>query len=105
MRQNTYKEYLNLIKQFKEGSRRDYEFNEKVLAENTNKSEVIFTAKNYDIVGGLSRILHTANDTERYQMKALLGKGLNLQSEGVHVAFTGGTGVLVFMDLVALLLR
>ena len=56
-------------------------------------------------MGGLSRLLHTANTSERYQMKALLGKGLNLQSEGVHVAFAGGTGVLVFMDLVALLLR
>jgi hypothetical protein len=104
MRQNTYKEYLNLIKQFKDGQR-IYQFNEQVLAENTNKQEIIFTAKNYNIMGGLSRLLHTANTSERYQMKALLGKGLNLQSEGVHVAFAGGTGVLVFMDLVALLLR
>lgn len=104
MRQNTYKEYLNLIKQFKDGER-NFQFNEKVLAEHTSKNEIIFTAKNYNIVGGLSRILHTAATTERYQMKALLGKGLNLQSEGVHVAFAGGTGVLVFMDLVALLLR
>jgi hypothetical protein len=49
--------------------------------------------------------MHTAPETEVYQVKALLGKGLNLQSEGVHVAFTGGTGVLVFMDLVALMIR
>lgn len=76
-----------------------------MLVENSSKREIIFTAKNYAIVGGLSQILHTANFEERYQMKALLGKGLNLQSEGVHVAFAGGTGVLVFMDLVALLLR
>ena len=38
-------------------------------------------------------------------MKGLLGKGLGLKNEGTHVAFVGGTGVLVFMDLVALMLR
>ena len=40
-----------------------------------------------------------------YQIKALLGKGLGLKKEGTHAAFVGGTGVLVFMDLVALMLR
>ena len=38
-------------------------------------------------------------------MKALLGKGLGLQKNGTHIAFTGGTGSLVFIDLIALLLR
>jgi len=65
----------------------------------------VFTAKNYNIVGGLSQNLHTSAPEEAYQVKALLGKGLNFKREGAHVAFTGGTGVLVFMDLVALLLR
>ena len=49
--------------------------------------------------------MHTAGQDERYEVKALLGKGLNLQKDGVHVAFTGGTGILVFVDLVALLIR
>ncbi len=34
-----------------------------------------------------------------------MGKGLGLKQDGTHVAFVGGTGVLVFMDLVAYLLR
>ena len=34
-----------------------------------------------------------------------MGKGLEIRSEGVHVAVTAGTGVLVFLDLVAHLIR
>jgi len=30
-----------------------------------------------------------------------MGKGLGIDQTGVHVAFTAGTGVLVFVDLVA----
>lgn len=30
-----------------------------------------------------------------------MGKGLNPQQSGVHVAFAAGTGVLTFMDFVA----
>lgn len=49
--------------------------------------------------------MHTGEQEERYEVKALLGKGLNLQKDGVHVAFTGGTGILVFIDLIALMIR
>lgn len=38
-------------------------------------------------------------------MKGLFGKGLGLKREGTHIAFVGGTGVLVFMDLIAYMLR
>lgn len=34
-----------------------------------------------------------------------MGKGLGLTKFGTHVAFVGGTGVLGFMDLVALLIK
>jgi hypothetical protein len=34
-----------------------------------------------------------------------MGKGLGVQRSGVHIAFTAGTGVLVFVDLVANLIR
>ena len=34
-----------------------------------------------------------------------LGKGLNVKPTGVHIAFSGGTGVLVYIDLVAYLIR
>lgn len=32
-----------------------------------------------------------------------MGMGLGIQNEGHHIAFTGGTGILVFLDLVAML--
>jgi hypothetical protein len=34
-----------------------------------------------------------------------MGKGLGIYPYGVHIAFTAGTGVLVFIDLVAFLIR
>jgi hypothetical protein len=34
-----------------------------------------------------------------------MGKGLDIQPSGTHVAFTGGTGCLVFVDLVAHLIQ
>ena len=34
-----------------------------------------------------------------------MGNGLGIHPQGTHIAFTGGTGVLVFLDLVAYLLR
>jgi hypothetical protein len=34
-----------------------------------------------------------------------MGKGLGLSNEGHFVAFAAGTGVLVFIDLVAFLIR
>lgn len=34
-----------------------------------------------------------------------MGKGLDIQQDGVHIAFTAGTGILVFIDLVAHLIR
>jgi len=32
-----------------------------------------------------------------------MGMGLDIQKEGHHIAFAGGTGALVFLDLVAML--
>lgn len=34
-----------------------------------------------------------------------MGKGLVIQKNGTHIAFTAGTGCLVFIDLVAHLIR
>ena len=34
-----------------------------------------------------------------------MGKGLHIQEDGLNIAFVAGTGSLVFVDLVALLLR
>lgn len=34
-----------------------------------------------------------------------MGKGLGIQPDGTHIAFVGGTGILVFVDFIALMLR
>ena len=38
-------------------------------------------------------------------MKAFMGKGLGLAKFGTHIVFAAGTGILVFLDLIALLIR
>jgi hypothetical protein len=38
-------------------------------------------------------------------MKGPMGKGLQVEKDGVHIAFTAGTGCLLFLDLVAHLVR
>lgn len=38
-------------------------------------------------------------------MQGPLGKGLEIKPTGTHIAFTAGTGCLVFVDLVAHLIR
>ena len=50
-------------------------------------------------------MIHSASKDEVFLVKGPMGKGLGLTKQGAHVAFVGGTGVLVFMDLIALLLR
>jgi NAD(P)H-flavin reductase len=40
-----------------------------------------------------------------YTIQGPLGKGLDIQPDGTHIAFTAGTGILVFIDLVAHLIR
>ena len=39
------------------------------------------------------------------RVRGPMGKGLQIQNEGVHVAFTAGTGILTFLDLVAHLIK
>lgn len=64
---------------------------------------VALTIKNYS-VGGLSETFY--NSDREYTIKGPMGKGLglNMGSRGVHYAFAAGTGVLVFVDLVARIL-
>ena len=40
-----------------------------------------------------------------YEFQGPMGKGLEIQRKGTHIAYTAGTGVLVFVDLVAHLIR
>lgn len=40
-----------------------------------------------------------------YVLKGPMGKGIDLDLNGVNIAFTAGTGVLPFLDLVAYMIR
>ncbi len=62
------------------------------------------TVKNYTKANGLSKRINEVPG-EIYDIKGPMGKGLLIKKQGVHIAFTAGTGVLVFLDLVAHLAR
>lgn len=66
-----------------------------------DKGRFWVTVKDYK--RGLSKTLHSGGT--RFEVQGPMGKGLGFKREGVHVAFTAGTGCLVFVDLVAHLLR
>lgn len=38
---------------------------------------------------------------QEWVIEGPMGKGLDVQRSGIHLAFTAGTGVLPFLDLVA----
>lgn len=50
-------------------------------------------------------MLHEAEPHQTISFKSIMGKGLNLKKDGTYVAFVAGTGVLTFIDLVAILIR
>lgn len=60
-----------------------------------------FTIKNYNKPNGLSTKIFEKQQTTNYSISGPFGIGMNVQNDGVFVAFAGGTGVLTFMDLVA----
>lgn len=55
-------------------------------------------AKEMQPVKGFTKILAKSDDF--FYVKGPMGKGLQIEDRGVHVAFCAGTGVLVFLDLV-----
>lgn len=64
--------------------------------------ELSLSIKNYNV--GLSQRFSKEQDT--YEIQGPMGKGLGLtkDSQGVYYAFAAGTGVLVFVDLIARIL-
>ena len=70
------------------------------------KIEVCVAIKNYKKPLGFSSKVHSDSEKESiYEIKGPMGKGINLKKYGTQVAFTAGTGILVFIDLVAYLVR
>jgi len=75
---------------------------EKALISDTDGDEINMTIKTYGLNQGLSTRFFTCPN-ETFQIKGPMGRGLELNkdSKGNFMAFAAGTGVLVFMDLVA----
>lgn len=58
--------------------------------------------KNYNQPFGVStKVFNAKVSTDTFKIKGPMGRGLMIKPHGVHVAFTAGTGALVFLDLVA----
>jgi hypothetical protein len=80
------------------------EFDKKYVTEEIS-DVVVLTIKNYNLDNGLSKIMHNDNGTNHLNLKGPMGKGLAMKKKGTHIAFSAGTGALLFMDLAVYLAR
>jgi len=64
---------------------------------------VCLTLKNYKFKEGLSSFLthDIKTQSQVYEIKGPMGKGLDIEPTGEYIAFAAGTGVLVFIDIVS----
>jgi cytochrome b involved in lipid metabolism len=75
---------------------------------NGNTKDLCLTLKNYKFPKGLSTLIDNdkLSRSHKYEIHGPCGKGLQIQNTGVHIVYCAGTGILVFIDIVAhLLLR
>eukprot|EP00347_Sterkiella_histriomuscorum_P018766 403344262 len=103
IRPMAYKNYVRVLEEaVEEGNYLD--FNEEIFNQD-QQQEVILTVKNYGRKGGLSKHLFKHAEKLQLKLEGPMGKGLAVQDHGVHIAFVAGTGVLIFLDLVAYIAR
>jgi len=74
------------------------------LFQDVKGSKVTFSLKTYNTKRGLATDLFK-DQYATYCVKGPMGKGLAMQRSGTHVAFCGGTGLFVYVDLVTHLAR
>ncbi len=48
--------------------------------------------------------MSSKDDSGTFYVKGPMGMGLNIDKNGNNIVFTGGTGILVFLDLVAVMI-
>jgi hypothetical protein len=73
-----------------------------------NTKDLCLTLKNYKFPKGLSTLIDNdkTSRAHKYEIHGPCGKGLQIQNTGVHIVYCAGTGILVFIDIVAhLILR
>ena len=99
---NIYKELLRICSAGKSES-----LDVSLLSSNDQES-VFLTCKDYKTKNGVASQLHNqslekdqAND---WFVKGPMGMGLGLNPNGHNIVFTGGTGILVFLDVLAMMI-
>jgi NAD(P)H-flavin reductase len=75
-------------------------FDPKLLS-SEHQSELFLTLKDYGFPTGVSTHIYKQSKDTIFTVKGPMGKGLQVSQTGLYVAFAGGTGALVFLDLVA----
>ena len=101
MKKSVYECYIRALK--------GEESETSIITQQTKEDpDLILTIKAYKEANGLSQKIATAGSTKLgIELKVVgpMGKGLRPNNSGLHIAFSAGTGVLVFMDLIAYLSR
>lgn len=72
-----------------------------------DSNELSLTIKNYKVPEGISKQFYdTKLANQAYEIKGPMGKGLGItaESQGIHMCFAAGTGILVYVDLIARLI-
>ena len=74
-----------------------------LLLKQKETGEVYVGVKEYGLRQGVAKRIFSAQSEQHFRVKGPMGKGLGLtnHSTGTHIAFTGGTGIFVFVDLIA----
>ena len=102
MRRHVYDKYVESINEYLESGASSIHPD----ALNIEPSdELNLSIKTYEKPLGLSTRIHKNNPGEPFAIKGPMGKGLCLKRTGTHIAFSAGTGILVYVDLVAYLVR
>ena len=76
MRKEVYNEYLRVLKEELDNEE-NIKFKEQLLND-TDSDEIVVTVKNYNIVGGLSRMVHLCHQDTVFHIKGPMGKGLGI---------------------------
>lgn len=85
MRAEVYNEYLKAIEAKLSGQK--VVFNRELVSSSNQSGSLQVTVKSYKMKGGLSRVMKEAQPDTPFEVKGPMGRGLDIQREGVHLAF------------------
>lgn len=73
------------------------------LLDSTDCESVFVGIKTYNLNKGVSKRVFDFNEKHSFEIKGPMGRGLGLtnKSVGHHIAFSAGTGIFVYIDLIA----